>query len=184
LGHDFNPAGIAADSTGNVYIAANGTPDTTTNRMSILIKCFRPDGSEIYTRTIAVVGSIVAGGLAVDAAGDAFLVGGTTVPNFQPNAGTQLGTSPNGQADARSFLLKLDPKGITLWSTFLGGSAISSAQAVALTSDGKVLVSGTSDANFPSTPGAYNVADTKNRPYLLEVDAAGTKLLFSATGIG
>ena len=184
LGTNFYAAGVAADSGGNVYISANGSSDTLNNRTSILIKGIRPDGSEIYTRTIAVTGFIGTAGLAVDASGNVFIAGQTTAPDFQPKTDTQLGTPPTGPADLRSFLMKLDATGKTLWSTFLGGSAISSAQTVALTSDGNILVSGTSDANFPSTPGAYHVADTKNHPYLLEVDASGTRLLFSATGIG
>lgn len=184
LGRDFNPTGIAADPSGNIYVAANGTPDATGQRSSILVKALRPDGSEIYTQRITVTGNITVGALAVDASGSAVLVGGTTAQNLQPNVSTQLGAAPTGSSDSRSFLMKLDPKGIVLWSAFLGGTAVSSAAAVAFTGDGKILVSGTSDENFPSTPGAYHVADTKNRPYLMEVDAAATRLVFSATGIG
>jgi uncharacterized protein (TIGR03437 family) len=46
-------------------------------------------------------------------------------------------------------------------------------------------VSGTSETSgFPTTPGAYSVANSDGSPYLLELDPTGTNILFSATGIG
>jgi hypothetical protein len=111
LGPDFNPAGISADGSGQVYVAANGTPDATGQRTSLLVEAFRPDGSAIYTRRIGVRGSITVGALAADAASNVFLAGGTSAADLQPNAGTQLGTVPSGPSDTRSFLMKLDAKG-------------------------------------------------------------------------
>ncbi len=82
-------------------------------------------------------------------------------------------------------MFKLDTSGELIYSALLGGSTYSFAQAVAVNAAGQALVSGTSNTpGFPSTPGAYSVADTSGEPYLLEVDTTGTKILFSATGIG
>ena len=99
-----------------------------------------------------------------------------------------MGTAATGQSDQRSFVLKLDPAGNLVFSDLLGGSAASAAQAVAVDAAGEVLVSGTVSAAsgpaFPSTAGAYSVATTADRPYLLKLDPTGTKTIFSATGIG
>jgi hypothetical protein len=71
-----------------------------------------------------------------------------------------------------------------VFSDLLGGSAFSAAQAVAGTAAGQVILSGLSrTSGFPTTPGAYSIADSGN-PFLLEIDATGTNLVFSATGIG
>ena len=142
-GDDFDPVGIAADRSGNVYLAGSGTPGATGQRTFIVLTAIRPDGAEIYTRRIAVTGTITVGALAVDGAGYALLAGGTTAPDLQPDVRTQLGAAPSGSSDGRSFLMKLDPQGAVVWSTYLGGTAVSSATGVALTSDGKILVSGT-----------------------------------------
>jgi uncharacterized protein (TIGR03437 family) len=72
-----------------------------------------------------------------------------------------------------------------VFSDLLGGSAASSARAVAVNASGQVLVSGISTSSaFPATPGAYSIANTANHPYLLELDPAGATVVFSATGIG
>src|SRR5439155_21757022 len=95
-----------------------------------------------------------------------------------------LGIAPTTGTE-RSFVAKLDADGELVFSDLLGGSTNSYAQAVAVNASGQVLVSGTSVApGFPSTPGVYSVSDTSFAPYLLELDPAGTKIVFSATGIG
>jgi hypothetical protein len=79
---------------------------------------------------------------------------------------------------------KFGPGGDLVFSDLLGGSAMSSAQAVAVSASGEIVVSGMSISAFPSTAGAYSIANSANHPYLLELDATGTKTVFSATGIG
>lgn len=108
----------------------------------------------------------------------------TTSPDFPVIGGGNFGTPPVS-ATERSFVAKLDPNGNLVFSDLLGASTNSYAQAVAVNASGQILVSGTSVAKgFPSTPGVYSVSDTSFSPYLLELDPAGAKILFSATGIG
>ena len=65
---------------------------------------------------------------------------------------------------------------------------MSAAQAVAVNVAGQIVVTGVvgdvAGPAFPSTTGAYSIADTRNHPYLLKLDPTGTKTVFSATGIG
>jgi hypothetical protein len=61
-----------------------------------------------------------------------------------------------------------------MFSDLFGGSAGSTAQAVAVNAAGQVLVTGpvSSDSSspFPATAGAYNIPRTANHPFLLELD--------------
>jgi hypothetical protein len=77
----------------------------------------------------------------------------------------------------------LNSSGIIALSTIFGGQG--SSRAVAIAADGNILVSGYSfQKGFPSTPDAYSVSDTTYSPYLIKLDPATPKVLFSATGIG
>ena len=93
-----------------------------------------------------------------------------------------------GLTSQRSFVVKLDPSGAMVFSDLLGGSAGSAAQAIAVNATGQIIVTGmVSDGGgpaFPTTAGAYSIANAANHPYLLELDPTGTKTVFSATGIG
>jgi uncharacterized protein (TIGR03437 family) len=72
-----------------------------------------------------------------------------------------------------------------VFAVLLGGSASSAAEAVALTAQGQILVSGVSNsAGFPTTPGAFSVSSSAGKPFLIELDASASTLIFSATGIG
>ena len=77
------------------------------------------------------------------------------------------------------------PAATRVFSDLIGGPAASVAQAVAVNAAGRCWSAEPARRQgFPTTPGAYSVPDTSGHPYLMELDATGTKVVFSATGIG
>jgi uncharacterized protein (TIGR03437 family) len=181
----FTPNAIATDSSGNIYLAGNAIVDPSTSQTTVLVVKLNPNASEyVYVRYLGGSANDHASALVVDSAGDAYVAGVTTSPDFPVTSGGNLGTAPSSGTE-RSFVAKLNATGELVFSDLLGGSANSFAQAVAVNAAGQVLVSGTSVASgFPSTPGVFSVSDTAFSPYLLELDPTGTKVIFSATGIG
>jgi hypothetical protein len=71
-----------------------------------------------------------------------------------------------------------------LFSEFLGGSSSGFGQAVLLSPQGAILVSGIASPGFPVTAGAYAATGTVSRPYLMELDPTGATVLCAAFGIG
>ncbi|HTS48212.1 MAG TPA: SBBP repeat-containing protein [Bryobacteraceae bacterium] len=185
LRDSFTPTAIATDSAGNIYLAGNAIVDASSTQETVLVLKLNPQaGGYLYVRFLGGSVNDQASAIAVDSTGNAYIAGVTTSPDFPVTNTSNLGTPPASETE-RSFVAKLDPNGQLVFSTLLGGSTNSLAQAVAVNASGQVLVSGTSVApGFPSTPGVYSVSDTSFVPYLLELDATGSKLIFSATGIG
>jgi len=187
LREGFTPAAIATDPTGNVYLAGSTSINTATSQTSATVAKLDPTGTQyLYVRTFGGSASDSALGIAVDSAGDAFVTGTTSSPDFPITPGRQTGTLPSGipsTNDTRAFLIEFDPQGELLYSDVLGNVSTGGA-AVALTSDGGILVSGVSSKGLPPSPGAYNVPDTTGRPFLMKLDATGANILFTATGIG
>jgi len=185
LRDNFTVNAIAVDSSGDIYLAGNVIIDPATTQTTILVVKLNPQASGyLYTRFVGGSVNDNVNAIAVDGAGNAYIAGVTNSPDFPVTGGSTLGTAPV-IPNERSFVAKLDPNGELVFSTFLGGSTNSFAQAVAVNASGQVLVSGLSvDKGFPSTPGVYSVTNTAFAPYLIELDSTGTKLIFSATGIG
>jgi uncharacterized protein (TIGR03437 family) len=186
LRDSFTPTAIATDVSGNVYLAGNAIVDPVTSQTSVLVAKLNPQASAyLYVRFLGGSVGDYANAIAVDNAGNAYVAGATASPDFPVTSGGNLGAAPTGQAGRRSFVAKFDPNGELLFSDLLGGSAVSAAQAVAVNAAGQIVVTGNSvSTGFPSTAGAYSVSNTANHPYLLELDPTGTKIVFSATGIG
>ncbi len=183
----FTPAAIAMDSSGNIYMTGNAIVDPSSTQSTVLVVKLNPQASQyLYVRYVGGSVNESASAIAVDSAGDVYVAGSTISPDFPVTTGNgTLATPPVPGMSERTFVFKLDPDGQLVFSDLLGGSTDSFAQAIAVNASGQVLVSGMSAGpGFPSTPGAYSVTDTNGAPYLLEVDATGTKVLFSATGIG
>ncbi len=186
LRDNFTPTAIATDTSGNIYMAGTATVDPALYQTTVLIVKLNPQASQyLYVRFLG--GSVYdsASAIAVDSAGNAYVAGTTGSPDFPVTSGGNLGTTPAGLTGERSFVSKLDPNGQLVFSDLLGGATISHALAIAVDASGQILVSGTSvSSGFPTTSGAYSIANSANHPYLLELDPTGTKTLFSATGIG
>ena len=189
LRDSFVPKAIATDSSGNVYMAGNAVVDPATSQSTVLVVKLNPQGSQyLYVRYFGGSVKDSANAIAVDGEGNAYVAGSTASPDFPVTSGGRLGTAPMGLTSQRSFVVKLDPSGAMVFSDLLGGSAGSAAQAIAVNATGQIIVTGmVSDGGgpaFPTTAGAYSIANTANHPYLLELDPTGTKTVFSATGIG
>ena len=93
-------------------------------------------------------------GIAVDAAGNVYVTGSTSSPNFRTTVGAhdrKLG----GHTDA--FVTKLDAAGHLVYSTYLGGGGPDAGHAIAVDALGNVFVTGeTQSADFPVTTGAFD----------------------------
>lgn len=188
LRDSFTPKAIAADASGNIFLAGNAIVDPATSQSTVLVIKLNPQtGQYLYMRYIGGSVSDSAYAIAVDGAGNAYVAGSTRAPDFPVSAGGALATAASASSQ-RSFVFKLDASGEVVFSDLIGGRSSSAAQAVAVDGAGRVIVTGlVSDAAgpaFPSTPGAYSIANTANHPYLMELDPTGTKVVFSATGIG
>jgi hypothetical protein len=94
-------------------------------------------------------GNVWSGGIAVDAAGSAYVVGSTTSPNFPVTGGALQPAFKDGGMDV--FVAKLNPAGSALvYSTYLGGRGFEMGMGIAIDRPGNAYVTGlTNSDNFP-----------------------------------
>jgi uncharacterized protein (TIGR03437 family) len=121
----------------------------------------KPDGSGlIYSTYIGGGGSIIMGAIAVDAQGDAFVIGAADSTTFPTTPGSLQPclADPNGYSNA--ILFELDPNGSRLlYSTFLGGNVRDQGFGIALDGGRNAYLTGMSDSTtFAPTPGAAGIA--------------------------
>lgn len=104
-------------------------------------------GALVYSTFLGGSNIDIANGVAVDGAGQAYVVGSTSSTEFPTTAGAFDTASRGG------FVAKLDASGSALvYSTFLGGAG---AAAVAVDADDQAWVVGTASAGAPTTPDAF-----------------------------
>ena len=182
----FTPAAIASDGQGNIYVAGSADIDSTAQTTGALVAKVDGKASQfLYLTYLDSAAGDQVSALAVDRAGNAYIAGTTSNPNFPAVGGSALGTTPKSAADSRSFVAKLNPQGAVVFAVLIGGSAASTARGIAVTPQGQILVSGIANASgFPATQGAYTVTDSASHWYLMELDPVASKMIFSATGIG
>jgi hypothetical protein len=148
--------GVAVDSSGNVYVTGwtsssnfptvspyqpinHGTPDA-------FITKFNANGTVAYSTYLGGVASDQARGIAVDAAGNAYVAGTTSSTDFP----TQNAYQPTAHG-IDAFLTKINAAGSALlYSTYFGGTANDYAWGVAIDGAGNAYITGeTASTNFP-----------------------------------
>jgi hypothetical protein len=134
-------------------------------------------------------GATFGSAIAVDSAGNAYIVGATTATDFPVTSSAfqkVLNAASNGQSNA--YVTKLNPTGTAqVFSTYLGGSGTTGrgdgGNAIAVDASGNVLVVGaTPSTDFPIvSSSAFQVVNngTPVNCFLTKVDPTGSTLLYS-----
>lgn len=121
----------------------------------------------------------VAYGIAVDAAGEAYVVGTTSSEDFPVANALQPAINRILPYTSDVFITKLSADGSSLvFSTFLGGSNSDSGSGIALDSSGNAYVTGqTGSADFPVTPGTFQ--SQGGRVFITKLSSDGSTLIYS-----
>jgi Bacterial Ig-like domain (group 3)/Beta-propeller repeat len=172
----YQPVGVPSTSASG-YWPSGGKP---------FVAKFNSTGTELlYSTFLSGSGIDAANGIALDANGDAYIVGTTSSTNFPITAGALQ--TKNGASQATGFVTELNSTGSSLlYSTYLGGSTSSSVAAVSVDGSGDAYLTGTTqDTNFPTTAGAYTtVLPTKTTSgstsaFVAKINPTGAALVYS-----
>ncbi|MCA9973917.1 MAG: SBBP repeat-containing protein [Anaerolineales bacterium] len=181
-----NALGVRVDAQGQAYIAAHefaGGAVTTDGSqfnggMDLYVVKLSANGQQLLYATY-FGGSdveVVAKRPALDAAGNFYVVGSTTSPDFPALNAHQ--SSHGGGADG--YLVKFNAGGQPVLATYIGGSADDDAWGPALDSAGNMFVSGrTLSGNFETTADAYDASHNGNWDAFLQVYSPAGALLYS-----
>jgi len=125
-------------------------------------------------------------GLAADAGGNAVICGQSFSPDFPTTSGApdRVGENKDG------FVVRLNPSGALIFSTYLGGSSEDLATAVAYDPAGNVIVGGTTtSSDFPTTAGSFDPTyNVPNAPadggahgdmFVTRLNPTGTQITYS-----
>ena len=120
-------------------------------------------------------------GVAVDASGNAYIVGHSGVGGSIPT--TKGSYDPNCDGCSAAFVAKLNPTGTALlYSTYLSGGLFDQANGVAVDSAGAAYVAGiTESAGFPVTKGAIQTkfGGAFSNAFITKLNPAGSALEYS-----
>jgi len=119
--------------------------------------------------------------IAIDAEGNAYVVGGIFSTDFPVTQGALQPTYDACSYCEAAFVTKLNPAGTALvYSTYLAGSGGASyANAVAVDGSGNAYVGGGTVADFPVTPGAFQTNNPGTPAFVAKLNPTGSALVYS-----
>jgi hypothetical protein len=197
---------VAVNAAGEIFLTghttASGFPTTTGaydtsyngSGSNVFVTKLNASGSGlVYSTFLGGTGSTNEGkSIAINGAGEAFIVGYTNSADFPTTAGA-YDTTFNGTA-YDPFVTKLSANGSSLvYSTFLGtgetatgsigpgGSSLVGGYDIAVNTAGEAFVTGTtSDSSFPTTAGAYDTTYSGTfNVFVTKFNASGSALVYS-----
>jgi len=137
----------------------------------------------VYSTYLGGINSDGASGVAVDSAGNAYVVGTTSYTGFPVTSGV---VQPTNQGTTNAFVAKLNAAGTALlYSTYLGGNGQDTGYAISVDSSGSAYVTGATFAsNFPITSGAFQtttkpVATPGSTVFVTKLSPDGSSLAYS-----
>jgi Domain of Unknown Function (DUF1080)/Beta-propeller repeat len=189
---------IAVDGAGDAYV----TGDTASADFPIaepLQPQFGAGGSDVFVAKLNAAGSALVystylggsasswgTGIAVDSAGNAYLVGNTTSTDFPTVKPIQAANRAGPSARYSAFVAKLNAAGTALeYSTYLGGSVENWGYGIAVDASGSAYVTGsTLSVDFPTASPfqAINKATPKTdtvTAFVAKLDPGGSAFTYS-----
>lgn len=189
IGHTGAKA-IATDPAGNIYIAGLKSQNIFSGAVqygpdpsdAMFVAKFAPDGGTLlYKAVIGGSGNDGADDMAVDAAGDVYLVGRVDAnsTDFPVSPGAFQPIYGGGVHDA--VVCKLSSDGAALlYASFLGGPGVESGESIAVDTAGFAYVMGGADVGFPTAGTPFQSAILGNSElYVAKINTTGTALVYS-----
>jgi hypothetical protein len=185
---------IARDPTGNIYIAgATSSTDfpvfkplqsTSGGDGDAFIAKIAGDGSRVlYATYFGGRGIDEARGIAVDAAGNAYVTGVTQSTDFPTAKAIQSSCKLDAskKCNGEAFVAKISGDGSSLaYSTYLGGSGGDAGNAIAVDLSGNAFITGsTSSKDFPVENAFQLTALGPSAAFLTKITPGGASLGFS-----
>jgi len=197
--------GIAVDVDGNAYVTgyttSNNFPTTPGAFQPAIsgpyfsggipqdafVTKFNPAGSVVYSTYLGGSYDDSGVGIAVDAAGNAYVTGGTGSSDFPTTAGVFQPAFSGG-----AFVTKLNPTGSALvYSTYLGGYSGAGSSGIAVDGNGNAYVAGgtilscgrySCVSDFPTTPGAFQptYGGGNSDGFVTKFNPTGSALVYSS----
>src|SRR5204863_3474283 len=140
------------DPLGNAYVTGhtissdfpmqNAPQPTFGGYYDAFVTKLNPAGSAlVYSTYLGGIGFDAGRGIAVDSLGNAYVAGQTGSTNFPTTPGAYQTTY--GGSDYDAFVAKINATGSLVYSTYLGGSGVEAANAIAVDQSGNAYVTGT-----------------------------------------
>jgi hypothetical protein len=178
---DAAARGIAVDSQNNAIVAGFYVQKDLAGACSMK----RVFGGKINPAGNAFLYQLVWGGnqdysnaVAVDGPGNAYFTGSTN-GDFPTTAGVIF---PAGWLTRDAFITKLNPTGLPIYSTYLGGSLSDEGLAIAVDTNGNAHVAGaTSSGDFPTTAAAVQTTmpNQDEAGFVTKINSTATQILYS-----
>jgi len=196
LGGDNNDFGfgIAVGAGGNAYVTgytmSSNFPTTllafqivNAGGADVFVTKLNPAGSApVYSTYLGGSSDDIGYGIAVGAAGNAYVTGFTLSSIFPTTAGAFQSTNPS-MGNSHAFVTKLNPAGSAplVYSTYLGGDDSDDGYGIAVDAAGDAYVTGnTHSTTFPTTPGAFRRANAgSDDAFVTKLNPAGSGPLYS-----
>jgi Big-like domain-containing protein/beta-propeller repeat-containing protein len=189
-GNDYGYA-IAVGADGSVYIVGQTSSSdfpvvsafqsglSSVSAIDAFVAKLNPSGTGLVYATYlgGRGGNSQAGGIALDAAGNAYVAGQTASSRFPVTAGAYQTTFISNEG----FITKLGPQGNTLvYSTFVHGVNNTARFPITVDTSGNAIFTGFSSASFVTTPGAFQpVAAGGHDVFVLKLNAAGSAAVYA-----
>jgi hypothetical protein len=196
-GRGGESARVAVDPAGNAYLAGSTQSDDFPATAGAFDTRFNAGGDrlgrlyDVFVTKLDASGSTLlystylggghgadfSSGIAVDAAGRAYLAGETFSDDFPTTPGA-FDQTFNGDV-TNAFVAKLNETGSALiYSTYLGAG--NAAYDIAVDAAGSAYVTGMTGPGLPTTPGAFDTSSNDGTDaFVTKFDATGSALIYS-----
>lgn len=181
---------IAVDRAGNIYVTGftfspnfptkNALQNSAGASDIFITKIDKSGSSLLYSSFIGGSGFDAVSRIAVDAAGNVYLAGGTSSTDFPVTSGAIQSKFGGGDRDA--FVLKLASEGTRLeYSTYLGGAGSEKAKGLDLDTSANVYITGSTDSlNFPVRSSLQTTLKGRTDAFVAKINSNGSALVYSA----
>lgn len=189
-----NGGGIAVDSSANAYITGgtnytdlaivNAYQSTQKGVENAFAAKLDPNGATLFLTYLGGSRTDIGYGIGTDSAGNAYVTGSTTSPDFPVQASTGSSIYQNafaGTTDA--FVTKVAAAGTSLiWSTFMGASGDTSGLAIAVDANQNAFVTGSTTGTVTPVKATQGTSGGAMDALVSEFDVSGTPQLVTYLG--